>query len=313
MKRDRLQPHPESDVSSFLLEYVQSGRGVGRRYLPEVHTRIIRQMETGECLNFAIIAVAHKNPNHSICGGRTLPDLAELGFLLHLVDIMDGVEAIYPPGASFTILTEGEFYRANASIFDVSEEEILRYEKVTQDIASAVGRGRITLVSLQSIVEESREFHEKFLSVRQGLKGSDYLMYAPVMQRSMTERQRLLNVIPEIMARDYAALHKAKHINGENGDSLVYQYLENALGENYIYCSVTGSMRDEVLNIDPMRKSATLPQHGIGVLGGGTSSIKVIPFTELRGIVEKTQVGSIILENVDFSSPFGFINFGKRR
>lgn len=275
--------------------------------------RIRRQMEAGERLNFALIAIAHKNPNHNICGGRTLPDLAELGFLLHLVDIMDGVEAIYPPGSSFTILTEGEFYRANARIFDVSEEEIFRYEKVIRYIANTVSRRRITLVPLQSIVEGLREFHGKFLSVRQRLKKSDYLMYTAVMQRSITERQRSLGVIPEMMARDYVALHKAKHMAGENSGSLIYQYLENTLGENYIYCSVTGSMRNEVLNIDPMRKSATLPQHGIGVLSGGTSHIKVVPFTELRAFVEKTHVGSIFLEDIDLPSPFGFINFGKRK
>ena len=86
LNRDRLTPCAR-DLYSFLYE-VQSGRGKGRRHLGEVNRKINRQMQTGEPLNFAVIAIAHKNPQEEICAGRRIPDLAELRFLLHLVDIM---------------------------------------------------------------------------------------------------------------------------------------------------------------------------------------------------------------------------------
>lgn len=261
-----------------------------------------------------MIAIAHKNPNIDSCGLRREPDLAELGFLQYLVDIMDGVQVVYNPGARLTILTEGMFYQRE-NIFDVSVEEIEYYEKSVAYFADSIGSNRIKMFPLQDVVKYCPKFNDRYLEQLKGLSEKDYEGFIDVMDKSMTSAQKSEGKKAEDMARSYRALHKAKHLCREDGTSAVYYYLAETLGPNYIYCSVTITERPEVLVINPYRKYRPpflLPQHGIGVLLGGTSDVKVVPFTELAGYSQDFKIGSVVCEDLG-QIPLGYVDYGVKR
>lgn len=311
LQRQGISPSVPS-LEHFILFDIQSNRR--RSFAFEVRDRIRAQVAVGEPIHFAVIAIAHKNPNPEVCGGRILPDLAEVKFLLHLKDILDGVGEVYQPGATFTILTEGGFYLEPDPIFDVTPEVVEQYEKGVMQIAETVGRGRIALVSLKDIVSTAPQFEQRYTAILKEITEREYGPYVPVMERSITPQQSERGVTAVDMARKYAARHKAKHVSNRNGKSSVYGYLEELLGQNYIYCSVTGSQRPEVLNIDPYpnNKPATLPQHGLGVLRGGTDRLDVTAFVDIREQIQRVRFGSFVVGSYD-TKPIGYINFGARR
>lgn len=309
-----LRPNPRaSSLTDYIFHEVQSGRGRGRYFLPEISDRIYEQTAEGRPLEFAVIAVAHKNPRLDVCGGRVKPDLAELGFILHLDDIMNGVKEFYEPGANFTVLTEGGFYDL-FNLFDIELDEIDRYERGVLEIAREVTDNSINFVPLRHIVGGDRSFINDARNIEGRLTRRDYERYIDVMGRSLTNEQIAAGRTPEETARKYVALHKAKHHSFTGSKSRVYQFLEDNLGPNYIYCSVTSSSRREVLNIDPYFKPGPLPQHGIGYLAGGSYKIKAVPVSDMQTLAQKKDLRAININgHANDKYPFGFVDFGKRR
>jgi len=251
----------------------------------------------------SVVAIAHKNPKFSVCGGATRPDIGELGFLLHLQEIIEGVRHFHSPGATFTVLTEGEFYQRE-NIFDISPEESNLYESEVRDLAEVVSDGGIRLISLASIVAENHEFEEEALRIKSSLGPDDIFPFIKPMEKSSTKAQLEKGVSAENMAYSYVALHRAKY-------GFVQSFLNNHLGQNFIYCSLTDSNRSGVLRIDPYAKGSSLPQHGIGVLQGGTAHIIVKSFEELRDGRQTLNLGAIRCEDRG-PKPFGVINFGRK-
>lgn len=293
-----------NDFASFVFEEVQSGRGHGRRYNINIIRRIEDQADSQRPLQFATIAMAHKNPRYEICGGYKYPDFAELSFLRHLADIVNGVGSLYPPGANFTVITEGEVYK-QFGVFDVEIEEVNEYMSRVKRLSAAVAGNLIKFISLKEILDKSG-FEEEYEKVYASLSLEEYSKYLGVMARSITARQVSAGITPEEMARRYRAIHKAKH-QCLGGKSAVYGYLESALGENVIYCSVTTSDRLDVLNIDPYGRPGPLPQHGLGVVVGGGDKTKIVTFGELAGFNEKMDLRTIKLNG----NYFGLVQFGK--
>jgi hypothetical protein len=310
---EKVRPQPKSNsLSNYLLKEVQSGRGRGRIYVPEVISRVEAQVSTGLPIQFAAIAIAHKNPRLDVCYGRTKPDLAELGLLLHLEDICKGVEAYYEPGAEFTLLTEGSFYN-QVGLFDVSSEEISLYEESVQQMADAIS-GRISLKPLQDVISNTEVFADIFEETRNSLHEADYAHLLKTMDMSLTPAQSINGITADEIARDYVALHRTKHKAGRNGGSLVYEYLKENLGNNYIYSSVTSSSRLEVFNIDPYLKPGPLPQHGIGTVPGGSYKIQPIRADQIPSFIEQYDVKAIRMSgDSEQPTPFGLIRMRRKR
>ncbi len=313
LQKDRFVNQTDN-LTNFLFFQVQSGRVRIRGIKREVERRIAAQTKQDLPLEMAVIAVAHKNPNPEVCNGRQDADLAELGFIQHIVNILDGVAAVYPPGGRMTILTEGGLYK-KGQIFDVTQSEIDRYEQQVRYMANAIGGGRINLTPLAEIIDHHPRFMDAYAQQLDKVSHADYGKYLAIMDRSMTHNQRMEGLTPLSMARRYSALHKAKHLCREDGGSAVYQHLQDTLGHNYLYCSVTVLDRPEVLVIDPSRvyrEPFLLPQHGIGVLRSGGSDITVQPYQDFEKHAQSFRVGSIVCQDMGDQS-FGYIDYGAKK
>lgn len=315
LSRDRLVPK-SNNLSDFLFKEVQSARGGGSRpVLPSVKASLDGQVGIGKPIDFVLTAVAHKSPSEVANAGRTSPDLAELGFLLHLNDIIYGVQSFYPPGARFTFLTEGQFFKS-FDLFDVSDEEIQEYEDGVASLANAVNPDGFRFVPLKSIIDRDEDFGRNVVYEKAKIEAQDYEPFIGVMQRAMSKRQIDEGVAPEDMAKSYVAIRNAKHqkLDG-SGRSSVQAFLDEEYGANgYIYCSLNASGKMDTLSIDPYRTPATNPppQHGRGVLLGGTSRIDVVPYEAVEDQARSTHVHQIIINELG-QEPFGYINQGKRR
>ena len=296
-----------SNLNDFLRLEIQSGRSkFGRGEIPIIEQRISQQIETGLPINLAVIAIAHKNPQSEISGNRKIPDLAEVAFLLHLRKILDGINLFYPPGAIFTILTEGGFYKIG-DIFDVTEGEIKEYEERFKFLARIILGNRIRFESLGNIVNNPN-FYGVYQENLSSISEDDFRHFIPVMERSITNKQRAMGITPYDMAKRYAALHVAKHHCLDDGGSAVYKFLDEALGENYIYCSITGNSRSEVLNIDTGIKGSPPPQHGEGVLMSGSAVVRVLNQEQM----ENAKLRPIYVTEYG-NEPIGHEKLGERR
>lgn len=295
---------------------MQSARGRGTRpNLPSIQASLDTQTKTEEPIDFVLTAIAHKSPSEAANAGRVSPDLAELGFLLHLNDIMLGVKSFYPPGARFTFLTEGQFFKS-FDLFDVSNEEIQDYEEGVATLASAVSPDGFRFVPLKSVVDRDENFGRNVAYEKAKIDQDEYGPFVSVMQRAMSASQIEDGVLPKDMAKTYAAIRNAKHqkLDG-SGRSSVQAFLDEEYGPGrYIYCSLNASGKMDTLSIDPYRTPATNPppQHGRGVLLGGTSRIDVVPYQAVEDQARATHVHQVIINELG-QEPFGYINQGKRR
>ncbi len=248
-----------------------------------------------------MIAIAHKNPNESISGGRKIPDLAELGFVNYLGYLCSMIESVYPPGAKFTILTEGELYLNYGPLFDVTRSEVKHYESMIKDMAQQVAPNKIELDSLDNVARTAEDYGGMVDRIERSISESEYGAVINSMQKSLTTRQVDQGVRAEDIAKRFVAIHQARK-SMVDGKSLLDMYLENKLGSNYLYCSLTASSSETSLTIDPRRPYKNpfiLPQHGVGVLFGDRT--EVIPFDDLKS---KRRIRGVYIPE------FGDIPFG---
>src|SRR5699024_1816187 len=69
-----------------------------------------------------------------------LPDLAELGALARLRELSQAISAVYPPGATFNILTDGRHFRTRP--YAITES----YRRKLQEYIELVGMSERTNV-----------------------------------------------------------------------------------------------------------------------------------------------------------------------
>lgn len=243
-----------------------------------------------------------------------MPDLAEVGFLLHLKNIIEGIERIYPPGARFRILTEGDFYLKHGPLFDVTSEQVSNYEEVIRLMSDRLLGDKVTFDSLATFSSQVSNFPDIVSDIEASLSSSQYQPLVETMAKSLTSHQIRQGVYPVTIARRYAALQEAKRFKPDGKKGLIDSYLEQELGEDYIYCSLTISDRDDSLTIDPRpmyRAPFLLPQHGIGVLIGG-ERLDVMEFNQLLEVSTTRRVRGIFVDGFG-ELPFGYAIEGNKK
>jgi hypothetical protein len=101
---------------------------------------IRRAIQKGEPLKFAIILFPFKIWRNPLKTDRRTPDLGELATLNQLASLSYAIRHKYAPGASWTILTEGEAYQ---DLFGVPTAEINAYLHGIKRFVSAMGEDQL--------------------------------------------------------------------------------------------------------------------------------------------------------------------------
>ncbi len=240
-------------------------------------------------IEFTILGLPFKAPN-PLKTTRRKPDLAELGFILKLLDISRLIFKIYKPGARFIILTEGTaFY----DFFKVSKKEAMNHYKYLNRFIEELGiSNNIKLEQLtkitfnfskfrkkyeQNLRKTSREFTEGNKMIRKKITGVLPTLFTSINSRAHSLKDLLDIYNPEI--KDEELPIKLRKIRSNLYKSaletgLKYyafhktRYDTNFMEETFpftIRCTLTpkpGSLGIFAIN----KETKLFPHHGVGVL-----------------------------------------------
>lgn len=116
-------------------------------------------------LMFIIPAFPFKDQNFMRIpyGDASIPDLAEISFLVRLHELSESINHLYPYGSDFVILSDGELY---GSIFEIKTKQVDVYQERLRHYRNILNfQGSISIISLADIIENAdvtlREFIRK--------------------------------------------------------------------------------------------------------------------------------------------------------
>lgn len=144
--------------------------------------KISRFVSKNEPIQFVFQGFPFKchNPVETL---RRTPDLGELANLQRLMDINETVRQIYPPGAKFTILTEGNTYR---NLFGANQNEVEIYQRRCEYFSGLIGAGdRIKFIDFLDLIEDKEKFLESCCQEEELISDKEVEQFIPVMMRSL--------------------------------------------------------------------------------------------------------------------------------
>ncbi|MGH3715060.1 MAG: L-tyrosine/L-tryptophan isonitrile synthase family protein [Micromonosporaceae bacterium] len=99
-------------VLHHLLTHKRFRRGPRRNFpLPVLHDRIRRYVDAGEPVPVAMQGFPFKQCDNGLKAAGPLPDIADLGAMLRLVELQRAFTAYYPPGLNFLVMYDGGYHR----------------------------------------------------------------------------------------------------------------------------------------------------------------------------------------------------------
>lgn len=302
----------------------------GELYLVDpVKTTYLDQLEFFTRGNFPIEFVFLGFPfkcHNPIETFRRTPDLGEIAFLLRLLDIDVTVRQLYPPGVSFTILTEGNAYK---DFFGATSEEVQKFEDRLQHFTSNIGmKEKIAFVDFSSICGQFSEFEKTRVEEEKNLRThrleeaihKEIKSFMPVMMRSVPIvekvslddliavydyslpsqclsklqkelRMRLLKEAEELAIR-YLAFQRAK-----NKLKIIPKFFPHKL-----YVSTTSKLGR--YSFHPIhRRTRFFPHHGVPILG--SDKVDIVFFREIIKN-PKTYTAVYCVDDIE-GAPFYFL------
>jgi len=254
----------------------------------ECKEKISKLVSKGDPIQFVFQGFPFKchNPIETI---RRTPDLGEIAFLQRLADINETIRQVYPPGAKFTILTEGESYK---DLFGASSVEVEIFEQTCKCFSDRLKIGSIIeFINLLDLIKDKKGFFEAskkeaglIFEVCSKGKVDEVMQLIPVMMRSLpivskvpfedlfavfgfgsgsgnlTSFQEEFAVFLKEAARELAAKYLAIQKVKRKLD------LVNNAFPNYLYVSTT-SKKDRYSFHPIHRRTRLYPHHGVPVLG----------------------------------------------
>lgn len=121
------------------------------------------KLQKDEPLQIILPSFPFKIPNFCKTARRS-PDMAEILCLSRLYEICITIEKIYPPGAQFVIIADGQVYR---KMFGVSLYEALYYRDESIRMLGRLGfNDKINIVDMQSLIDQRKSeysLYKKYL------------------------------------------------------------------------------------------------------------------------------------------------------
>lgn len=309
---------PERIFSLLMNPIIRRGDGfVFSNVQAECRQKISKFVSKNEPIQFVFQGFPFKchNPVETL---RRTPDLGELANLQRLMDINETVKQIYPPGVTFTVLTEGSTYK---NLFGASQNEIDVYQERCEYFSSLIGAsGRIEFIDFLNLIGDRKKFLESCEQEENRISDKEIEQFIPVMMRSLpiisgvsfedllavfgygTNVSNLTNFEKEFglyikdaakdLAIKYLAIQKAKR----NFD-VIGSYFPDCL-----YVSTTS--KQDRYSFHPIhRKTRLYPHHGVPVLGSDRVDI-----VYLGEIVSNPEIYTAVYYDKDIeNAPFYFL------
>ncbi|RJO59487.1 hypothetical protein C4546_01915 [Candidatus Parcubacteria bacterium] len=307
--------------------------GSAQAYLEQIKHWVKEDLPIG----FVLIALPWKCWRNPLKTNRKTPDLGEFAFLQQLKRLADEISKVYKPGASFTILTEGEVYH---EIFGIPLVEILRYQMGIEKMLKANNFYlRVELRSFGEILAKFPEFPERYQEQLECISKSfdpladtssdNYKIFKTMLtstevthldirtlqkifgQRIIGEekyeltpsesriRQELESQARKLTAK-YLAFNKAKHLVGKNG----------AIPEvfpHHLYISITQKPGRYALHaIHP--KTKLLPHHGVPVWLAQQKRVEIMWLNSV--LRQPNFFQPVFIENDEENLPYYYVEAG---
>lgn len=190
----------------------------------ETHLKkICRAVERGDTLELALPAFPAKSPNREKTIGN-LPDFAELLGLQRLQEVCREIAAIYAPGATVTICSDGHVF---ADLVLVSDEKASAYRANIRAMIEERGLTNLRTFSMEDVFAG-----ENFSAMRQRLVDKHGRRVEEIHEktRHCPATQALFNGIHRFIFEDRLALEKNKTRNRvrEESKQVAYQVIQRS-------------------------------------------------------------------------------------
>ena len=121
--------------------------------LEDFTEKVLDNYNRKDRLMFIIPAFPFKDQNFMRIpyGDASIPDLAEISFLVRLHELSESINQLYPYGSDFVILSDGELY---GSIFEIKPKQVNTYQERLRNYRNILNfQGSISIISLDDIIE----------------------------------------------------------------------------------------------------------------------------------------------------------------
>ena len=111
-----------------------------------------KAIKQNQSITFVLPSFPFKCPNSSKVGRRS-PAMAELLCLARMYEICTVISFVYPPGANFVIIADGQVYK---DMFGVSSYEANRFRELSVMHMNKLGfSDRLTIVDMQDLIQKN--------------------------------------------------------------------------------------------------------------------------------------------------------------
>ncbi len=309
---------PERIFASLMDPIIRRGDGlVFSSVQTECRQKISKFVSKNRPIQFVFQGFPFKchNPVETL---RHTPDLGEFANLQRLMDINETIRQIYPPGARFTVLTEGSTYK---DLFGASQNEVEVYQSRCEYFSSLIGGyDCIKLVDFMSLIGDRKKFLESCELEENQIFEDEIEQFIPVMMRSLpiisrvsfedllavfgyganagslTTFEKEFGLYIKDAAKDLAIKYLAIQKVKKNFDVVGSHF------SDYLYVSTT-SKRDRYSFHPIHRKTRLYPHHGVPVLGSDRVDI-----VYLGEIVSNPEIyTAVYCDNDVENAPFYFL------
>jgi hypothetical protein len=196
----------------------------------EIFREVIEgHLADGTPLQFALPSFPFKLPN-VIKSSRRAPDMAELLCLQRLREICHAIILVYPPGAQFVVISDGQIYRR---IFGISNHEAIIYSHQAQQMINSMGC--VDAIAYSDMTDLVATQQDRFDATRRGLQ--------PMLRQWWRNN-------PDNLRRLSLTKHFAANVN--NSGSVIHDLVQTAM-RNLFIDSDAGDDRYALGNIRKVR------------------------------------------------------------
>lgn len=331
---ERLSVEPTADSIFDILMDSAIRRGDGMldsKVKAKYKEKISKFIAEGSPLEFTFQGLPFKckNPTETL---RKTPDLGEIAFLQRLVDINETIMKIYPPGARFTVLTEGSSYK---NLFGATSREAHDFEEKCRFFRDKLGaKDLVKFVDFMDLPEDKKDFKERCRKEEEALFKSNLTPGRREEIKHLTYvMMRSLPITKQIPVEDLLAVYgfrdKTENFTAfqedlflylfEAAKEIVYKYLAiqnvkkdlsiiESVFPNHLYVSTTA--KTTRYSFHPIhRRTRLYPHHGVAVLS--SDKVDIVFLGEI--LSNPGEFTAVYAEDDIEDSPFYFLKGRQHR